>query len=411
MLTIEKYKKIFEDAGARFEDGKERFGFGIPKKPIQSKIDRSKKELFQFFGNNMAGYTTKELRDKLYRYFSDPVHKSNLENSFSFESYLLEELRKQDTQFNNKWSYFVPKPIVQYKSDMPFLFRGIRKNAIDAVLKHGEQKYLTSNFEKYVGYKTGYNGVSATTKFDVASSYACTDPNINSAGAAMASLYSSEQGFVLIYDRAMMKQDGIIGIDLNETFVTRGGSPADKFEIKFPQNIPPKYIVGAINVTSGKTEYHRNEHYTGSVNNTAANIKQLLVKTNEQNIQLNPNENETKIARIKALIEKKTKNSEWVFGKGGSSSEIIIYGQKHKVPSGIKTIYDIVNNNSLSTDKLKKIHNIALNRKNQHISFFGLGERQALTRYVYAKIEDIVTADTADKVQHPETHVKLSSLF
>src|SRR5208337_292509 len=95
-LSINDYIDIIQKAEGKYENSEHRNGFGQPKsKPTENEIAR----VLSLRSKLSEKQNAKEIRDGLYKYFSDPEHKENLKNSFSFESYLLAELRATDTNY------------------------------------------------------------------------------------------------------------------------------------------------------------------------------------------------------------------------------------------------------------------------------------------------------------------------
>jgi hypothetical protein len=397
------YTKLMQVAKEKYVHRDPRKGFGQPQKT--PKI--SEQTLAEIIPS--PGDQPSVARDELERYFSQPSHRKNLNDPFSFESYLLAELRLQDRDFTNEWGYFEPMPIAMHDtidSGNPFLFRGTRCMLIEQILKNGEIKPLdtdpTQCIEAYTGDSfissgtTGYNGVSTTKDFKIATTYAMSVPPTG--GMYMA---PPEPGFVLVYDQVGMARDKIIGIDVNKTLTMRGKSASGKCEVKFPLPlIPPKYLVGAIKVTELPATFYPNQSYTGAITTDQSALCALLQTScattsstfTNLEISITNCEAKQKLIDITALIENTTRNHKWFLGIGGSKSKILLDGQLHMVPAGIFHIYTIITTSGKNTDqqKLQQIYEIANKRQSQHTCLFGFGERQALTRYIYDQIADIV---------------------
>jgi hypothetical protein len=399
-LDREGYFDLIKGAKIRYKKGKFRNGFGWPPtgqpdwdnmypRPLPSDIK--------------ACETPKKIRDFLYSYFSDPKHAKNLKNPFSFESYLLAELCANDTNYANKWAYFVSVPLMLYKikkKEEGLLFRGIQAKNIRNIFENGvvgdldpppkENIMAYSPIGFFVNGPTGFSGLSTTTSFSV------------------ADFFAQPHGYVLVIDFDQMKEHGLNnGIDVGATLLKNDKTDGQLFnehEVKFPiSKIPSDCILGAYQYTLDSDNpyiYFKNSNYGGRLDNDDPRNQHPI---NPSEIIESDAILKARIARIIKLIKKKTENGEWQLGFGGSFSKICLDGKKYPVPEGISLIYKIAKDDSLSPAyKLEEISKIAKTRKNQHTTFFGLVERSPLTQYIYAKIASIVDGLQEDVHFHAE---------
>lgn len=387
------YIQIFTDAQSHYNKADQRPGFGKPKKPrLLSVADLLLLEKLNALKLKQDA-TEKHYRKIIVAYLNAQIN-DGLQQPFSLASYLLDELIKTDVIHQNKWKYYIPKPIVKYDGST-LLYHGT-KIPPSVIFEQGlTARFLGKDYqtdrERYAQETTKTYGVSTTTKKEVAISYALPCPILNRNNF---SIDFSTYGYVY-----KIRYKGQLAIDIDGTLRYRGKtSLGGKHEVNIAEQISPEQIIGAWRYSPTNTykatwipnpKAPNTEKQTVTPVQSPETKKQGDLPTKEQTAK------QEAISKIKTMIEKNSTNRKWQFGPGGSWYKICINDKEYQVPHGIKKIWDILNDKSLPLDsKLESIKDIAARRITQHHTFLFWGQRKPQTRYHYDKICDLADGHT-----------------
>jgi hypothetical protein len=377
-IASHSYQQIVTIAADKYLRGTHRRYYGTPK-PAQIKPLTNEDKAFI---ENIKVNTVNEkyCRKLITNYFNAQC--SNLKRPFSFASYLLGELMKWDQNLRGKLQFYINKPTIQYKNDMT-LFHGSHVSP-QIIFEEGLIAKIPVNYfdcrEAFFAKKTWSTGVSTT--FDISKAYVYAteyDEDYEE-----DEYNNGEYIYVIDYQ-------GKRGLNIDSTLKMRSNTPEGISEINIGECISREQIQGAYKYIGKKNWYFIiNKNYKGTKPVPANMITdQKLSHPNfsQPTIDKIATSANQVLERVEHLITKTTTENKWIFGFGGSTSNISIYGKTYRTPNGIKEIWEILTNNSISAEnKISLIHKVATSHSRQKQSFFGA--RTPSTIWRYNKIKD-----------------------
>ncbi|MFN7095042.1 MAG: hypothetical protein ACK4M7_06730 [Burkholderiales bacterium] len=214
-------------------------------------------KLKQLEKNIKLSQDPKALFNLLIEYF---LSKETKYNNHSFSNYFLDALATNNSNGieNNiiDWSCFSRQQIIYYKG---ILFRGTSQK-IEKIFNQGFKELTPSNYiPEYLKYRSQTTGISTSTDFNCARTYALNNKRSGSTRYIYVINYRNNSGYDLI------ETGKARGHDFNSMFHTHRKSALAKAEVNIKGNILPQDIIGAWEfIDSENAKWLDNPNYTNS---------------------------------------------------------------------------------------------------------------------------------------------------